>query len=179
MVNFDGQFEKLWLLGESSPLGVYFGSGVIELGGCQEPSTLNHLPCKNQIILPKHATNHSFKHLTSVRPQLADVTCFSIVLLAVSGAGVRKHRGRLCIPLSDKALITGVSPISSIPARHVTSCSPPHSEHSSPTAPWHGAALQPWLTGVKCFKHYRCQILQWAEMYVQGLATWNPPARPS
>ena len=37
----------------------------------------------------------------------------------------------LCIPLSHKALITGVSSISSIPAKHVTSCCPPHCERCS------------------------------------------------
>ena len=76
-----------------------------------------------------------------------------------------------CIPLSDKALITRVSAVSSKAAQHVTSRSPPPPQRSNPTPRWQGAALEPWLTWVKCLKHHSCQIMKWTEMYARGLAS--------
>lgn len=98
-------------------------------------------------------------------PQLVYVTCFGIVLGLWSW--VRKHSGGVggwggsCIPLSHKALITGVSPVSLIPAKHVTS----RSTHSNPTLLWHSAVFKPWLTWVKCIKLHGCQIVKRREMY--------------
>lgn len=136
---------------------------------------------KNQIISPAHAANHSFKQLVSVRPELAYMTCFGIVLVAVSGAEVRKHSGRracayhyptkhslqeyLPYPLYQHDMSPhALRLILNTQAQHLFGTGL-HSNHDS--LEWNASNI----TDAKLWSEQKC-------MYVWGLAPWSPPASP-
>lgn len=114
-----------------------------------------------------------------MRPELVYMTCFGIVLVAVSASGAEWWDiagGRLVHTIISQS--THYRSISHIlytsKTCHLTlSASFWTPQHSNQTPLWHGAPLKPWLTWVKCLKHYGCQIMKWTEMYAWGSAAFS------